>query len=117
MRMLNHLIAKTGLSMTASLRFEVEINVDLNESQTNLTPIPRLLFMITALIATICTGKETTDNVNNRLRKIVDDCDNVVGVVANHCMGGGTGPGLGTPMLELIAMDYRKKSKLDFEVS
>ncbi len=87
------------------------------KSQTNLMPLPRLLFMITAVIATICTGKETTDNVNNRLRKIVDDCDNVVGVVANHCMGGGTGPGLGTPMLGLIAMDYRKKSKLDLEAS
>jgi len=71
--------------------------------------------MITALITTICTGKETIDKVNNRLRKIVDNCDNVAGVVANHSMGGGTGPGLGTPKLERIAMDYRKKSKLDFE--
>ena len=44
---LNHLIAKVISSMTASLRFEGELNVDLNEFQTNLVPFPRLHFMTT----------------------------------------------------------------------
>merc|ERR1712156_1049586 len=35
--------------MTASLRFEGELNVDLNEFQTNLVPFPRLHFMITSM--------------------------------------------------------------------
>merc|ERR1712157_601032 len=61
-------------------------------------------------------GKEMIDKVNDRLRKLVDNCDNVQGFVINHSVGGGTGSGLGALMLERIAVDYRKKSKLGFEV-
>merc|ERR1719464_1787945 len=60
-------------------------------------------------------GKEMIDKVNDRLRKMVDNCDNVQGFVVNHAVGGGTGSGLGALMLERIAVDYRKKSKLGFE--
>jgi len=60
-------------------------------------------------------GKEIIDKVNDRLRKMVDNCDNVQGFVVNHSVGGGTGSGLGALMLERIAVDYRKKSKLGFE--
>merc|ERR1712087_172759 len=61
-------------------------------------------------------GKEMIDKVNDRLRKLVDNCDNVQGFVVNHSVGGGTGSGLGALMLERIAVDYRKKTKLGFEV-
>jgi len=61
-------------------------------------------------------GKEMIDKVNDRLRKLVDNCDNVQGFVINHSVGGGTGSGLGALILERIAVDYRKKSKLGFEV-
>merc|ERR1712141_350757 len=61
-------------------------------------------------------GKEILDQVNDRLRKLVDNCDNVQGFVVNHAVGGGTGSGLGALILERIAVDYRKKSKLGFEV-
>merc|ERR1712048_508991 len=54
---LNRLVTKVVSSMTASLRFEGELNVDLNEFQTNLVPFPRLHFMITAM-APICTPKK-----------------------------------------------------------
>ena len=57
-------------------------------------------------------GKEMIDKVNDRLRKLVDNCDNVQGFVINHSVGGGTGSGLGALMLERIAVDYRKKSKV-----
>jgi len=46
----------------------------------------------------------------------VDNCDNVQGFVVNHSVGGGTGSGLGALILERIAVDYRKKCKLGFEV-
>ena len=52
------------------------------------------------------------DKVNDRLRKMVDNCDNVQGFVFNHAVGGGTGAGLGALILERIAVDYRKKSKV-----
>ena len=34
----------------------------------------------------------------------------------NHSVGGGTGSGLGALILDRVAVDYRKKSKLGFEV-
>merc|ERR1711936_107036 len=61
---LNNIIAKVISSMTASLRFEGELNVDLNEFQTNLVPFPRLHFM-TESCAPLATkqaeGKLTND--------------------------------------------------------
>jgi tubulin alpha len=61
-------------------------------------------------------GKEIIDKVSDRLRKLVDNCANVQGFVINHSVGGGTGSGLGALILERIAVDYRKKSKLGFEI-
>eukprot|EP01083_Nonionella_stella_P116613 346595_1 len=61
-------------------------------------------------------GKETIDKVTDRLRMLVDNCDNVQGFILNHAVGGGTGSGLGALILERIAVDYRKKSKLGIEV-
>eukprot|EP00494_Astrolonche_serrata_P011347 UN11430 len=34
----------------------------------------------------------------------------------NHSVGGGTGSGLGILILERLAVDYRKKTKLGFEI-
>merc|ERR1719195_1284045 len=61
-------------------------------------------------------GKEILDTVNDRLRKLVDNSKNVQGFIVNHAVGGGTGSGLGALILERIAVDYRKKSKIGFEV-
>ena len=62
-------------------------------------------------------GKEMIDKVNDRLRKMVDNCDNVQGFAINHSVGGGTGSGLGALILERIAVDYRKKSKLKCNIN
>ena len=56
-------------------------------------------------------GPEMMDEINDRLRWIVDHCDNVQGFIINHSVGGGTGSGLGTLILERIAVDYRKKTR------
>jgi len=61
-------------------------------------------------------GKEILDQVNDRLRKLVDNSQNVQGFIINHAVGGGTGSGLGALILERIAVDYRKKSKIGFEI-
>jgi len=61
-------------------------------------------------------GKEILDQVNDRLRKLVDNSENVQGFIMNHAVGGGTGSGLGALILERIAVDYRKKSKIGFEI-
>jgi len=43
---LNRLIAQVISSLTASLRFDGALNVDVNEFQTNLVPYPRIHFML-----------------------------------------------------------------------
>ena len=44
---LNRLIGQVVSSLTASLRFDGALNVDLSEFQTNLIPYPRIHFMLT----------------------------------------------------------------------
>jgi len=61
-------------------------------------------------------GKEMMDQVNDRLRKLVDNAENVQGFIVNHAVGGGTGSGMGMLILERLAVDYRKKSKIGFEL-
>lgn len=60
-------------------------------------------------------GKGMMDDVMDRIRRLVDDCDNVQGFCINHSVGGGTGSGLGMLILERLAIEYRKKSKIGFE--
>ena len=69
---LNRLITKTISSMTASLRFEGELNVDLNEFQTNLVPFPRLHFMITSMAPVVNADKKET--ANEDIRGITESC-------------------------------------------
>jgi tubulin alpha len=69
---LNKLITKVISSMTASLRFEGELNVDLNEFQTNLVPFPRLHFMTTGMAPIL--SKDKSDTEDSDVQKITDDC-------------------------------------------
>jgi len=57
-------------SMTASLRFDGELNVDLGEFQTNLVPFPRLHFMTTALAPVI--SKKKASHEAQTIREITD---------------------------------------------
>ena len=59
---MNRLIAKVVSSMTASLRFDGALNVDLSEFSTNLVPFPRINHLTTAfapLMTQEMMGKET----------------------------------------------------------
>merc|ERR1719402_275772 len=61
-------------------------------------------------------GKEKMDNINEKVKTIVEACDNLQGFLMCHAVGGGTGSGLGMLILERLAVDYRKKSKIGFEI-
>merc|ERR1711964_428043 len=61
-------------------------------------------------------GKEMVDQVNEAVRKLADNSTNVQGFIVNHSVGGGTGSGMGALILERLAVDYRKKTKIGFEI-
>jgi len=71
---LNRIVCKVISSMTAALRFEGELNVDMNEFQTNLVPFPRLHFMTTSLSPV--TTAEKADRQGNDCWAITEDCLN-----------------------------------------
>merc|ERR1712173_172775 len=58
------------MGMTAALRFEGELNVDMNEFQTNLVPFPRLHFMTSSFAPVV--NKEKKDHDSNTVRDITD---------------------------------------------
>jgi len=59
-------------------------------------------------------GKEMVDNTVDRIRKLADNCQSVQGFLIFHSVGGGTGSGFGSLLLERLSVEYAKKSKLDF---
>jgi len=61
-------------------------------------------------------GKENVEAVNVAVRQLADNCSNVQGFIINHAVGGGTGSGMGALILERLAVDYRKKTKIGFEI-
>merc|ERR1711988_1968692 len=59
-------------------------------------------------------GKEIVDLALDRLRKPADQCTGLQGFLMFNTVGGGTGSGLGSLLLERLSVDYGKKSKLGF---
>jgi len=59
-------------------------------------------------------GKELVDSTLDRIRKLTDSCTGLQGFLIFHSVGGGTGSGFGSLLLERLSVDYGKKSKLDF---
>jgi len=61
-------------------------------------------------------GKEIVDLCLDRVRKLADNCSGLQGFLFFNSVGGGTGSGLGSLLLERLSVDYGKKSKLGFTV-
>ncbi|CAH1266868.1 TUBA1B [Branchiostoma lanceolatum] len=59
-------------------------------------------------------GKEIIDLVLDRLRKLADQNTGLQGFLVFNAVGGGTGSGLGSLLLERLSVDYGKKSKSGF---
>ncbi|KAH6606433.1 tubulin alpha chain 1 [Trichoderma cornu-damae] len=61
-------------------------------------------------------GKEMIDTVMDKIRRVTDNCHSLQGFLIFHSFGGGTGSGFGALMLERLATEYGKKTKLEFAV-
>ncbi|KAG6583075.1 Tubulin alpha chain [Phytophthora cinnamomi] len=61
-------------------------------------------------------GKEIVDHVLDRIRKLADGCAGLQGFMIFNAVGGGTGSGLGSLLLERLSVDYGRKSKLGFTI-
>ncbi|PSN57422.1 Tubulin alpha chain [Blattella germanica] len=61
-------------------------------------------------------GRDILDDVAERLRLLTENCSGLQGFLVFHSMGGGTGSGFASLLLEHISRDYAKKSRLQFIV-
>uniref|UniRef100_I1P8Y9 Tubulin alpha chain n=1 Tax=Oryza glaberrima TaxID=4538 RepID=I1P8Y9_ORYGL len=61
-------------------------------------------------------GREVVDLCLDRLRKLADNCTGLQGFLVFNAVGGGTGSGLGSLLLERLSVDYGRKSKLGFTI-
>ena len=61
-------------------------------------------------------GKGILSEVRDKVRKLAEDCSGLQGFLVFHSFGGGTGSGFTSLLMEHLAIDYGKKSKLEFAI-
>ncbi|KAF0978155.1 hypothetical protein FDP41_002670 [Naegleria fowleri] len=61
-------------------------------------------------------GKDMLDSAMNSIRKITDNCQSLQGFQIFNSVGGGTGSGFASLLLERLAVEYPKKTKLGFNI-
>ena len=69
---LNHLISQVISSITASLRFDGALNIDVTEFQTNLVPYPRIHFPLVAYAPILSSEKLHREKLS--VSQITKDC-------------------------------------------
>lgn len=59
-------------------------------------------------------GNEILDLCLEKVRKLADTCSGLQGFMFFNSIGGGTGSGLGSVLMERLSIDYGKKPKMNF---
>ncbi|KAK1442164.1 alpha tubulin [Babesia gibsoni] len=60
------------------------------------------------------TGSEILNPAMDRLRRLSDACDSIQGFLFFSAVGGGTGSGTGSLLLENVGAEYERKTKMNF---
>ncbi|KAA3472198.1 tubulin alpha-3 chain-like [Gossypium australe] len=61
-------------------------------------------------------GRDIVEVCLDRVRKLADNCTGLQGFLMFNAVGGGTGSGLGSLLLERLSVEYGKKPKLGFTI-
>nr|KAJ0202074.1 hypothetical protein LSAT_V11C600313100 [Lactuca sativa] len=61
-------------------------------------------------------GKEVVDHCVDRVRILADNCSNLQGFMIFNSVGGGTGSGLGSLLLQRLSNEYGKTQKIGFTI-
>ena len=61
-------------------------------------------------------GREALSDCLDQIQKQADSCEDLEGFLLYHSVGGGTGSGLGSLLLEKLSELYPKKAKLNFSI-
>lgn len=64
----------------------------------------------------ISLGAEAIDTVIDHIRSEVENCDSLQGFMIFRALGGGTGSGFGSLILEKLKDSYEKVPRLEFDV-
>ena len=65
---------------------------------------------------TIGKGTSFDTYVMGRIRKLAEDCSDLQGFLVFRSVGGGTGSGFASLLMESLSVDYEKKSKFEFSI-
>lgn len=52
----------------------------------------------------------------DKIRKLAENCTGLQGFMMFNAIGGGTGSGLAALVMERLAVEYGKKTKMDFAI-
>lgn len=61
-------------------------------------------------------GKNLHESINKRLRTLAEHCASPQGIMIFNSVGGGTGSGLSSLILEELPDDFKNKSKISFNI-
>jgi hypothetical protein len=75
-----------------------------------------ILYLVLTFDCAFDPLQEIVDLALDRIRKLADNCTGLQGFLVFNAVGGGTGSGLGSLLLERLSVDYGKKSKLGFTI-
>lgn len=61
-------------------------------------------------------GREIIEKTTERLQKLVEQCDGMQGFLIFNSLGGGTGSGFTSLLMERLSFEFAKKNKLQFSI-